>query len=138
MFWRKRKQEKEPRLEPFVKFDVKYEPLTNEQIDAYLERQKLWGYLNDRAASYRAGHSHRNYPDDPFYDTLREFDKVLEDFDAEFHRINEEFERPIREMEAELAKMGVPKLGDIKVEDGIVYMVTGVTAKYGVRHVYDP
>ena len=56
----------------------------------------------------------------------------------QFQKDVEEAEKPFRELEARIKYTGVPNLGDIKVEDGITYMVTGVTVKHGVRQVYDP
>jgi len=140
MLWRKGKK-KEPRLEHFVRYDVKWEPVTQEQIDAFQQRQELWEYLNDRNARYGANkRRYHSYPvDDPFYKPLRESEREIEKADAEFQRMVDEFDRPIREMEAELAKIGAPKikLGDIKVEDGRTYMVTGVNTQYGVRMIQD-
>ncbi|MBD3181500.1 hypothetical protein GF312_04355 [Candidatus Poribacteria bacterium] len=138
MFWKKKKQKKQPKLIPYTQVTVKYEPVTPEQIAAYLIKQQLWKYLIERNAGYSSGQRRNNYPDDTFYDPLREFDKALEDFDAEFQRRNDEFERPIRKMEEELANMSMPNLGDIKVEDGIAYMATSVYVKNAVRQVYDP
>ena len=132
------RRKKQPRLEPYTEVSVKYEPVTPEQIEAFRKRQELWRYLNERNVSYGPGEYH-NYPvDDPFYEPLRDFDRELEKADAEFQRMIDEFDKPIRELEAELARTGAPKIGDIKVEDGITYMVTSVTTKYGVRQVYDP
>lgn len=150
----RRRENRQPRSEPYVSVRVTYKPVTAEQIEAYQLRQQLLGYLDSVHAGSNDRYDIHGSDDlgDPFYEPMDGFDDPFNENEAHFQRIIDETERdfaqverdfaeadrPFRDLEAELGYMGAPNLGDITVIDGKTYMVTGTSVNYGARVVRDP